>query len=316
MNGGDSVEKEKLLKICKIVHRVTLLIGILTLVLPIVFWSKIPDTIPIHYGASGMADNYSDKSSLILLFFATAMLMGVMNIAIYYVKTSATSKYATEAEKSQMDTVYPMIVFMNLSIQVMFAYMMFCCTTGRNLGGLFLPIFMIAIFFPIAFIIFKKNRRGVDPTTTLGKYKMIEAQEEGIVYRSKIDWWLGLLLGGSMGHMVVLTLMPIVKGEGVEWVITISTIFILLLILPLFAIKYVLYSEHLYISCGIYGKIRVPYESISNVKATHNPLSSAALSLDRIQIDYTENGYHQMVLISPVHKKEFIRKLEEYCNRG
>ena len=306
------MEKEKLLKICKIIHRVTLIIGLLTFVLPIAFWSKIPDVIPIHYGVSGTADDYSEKSALILLFFATAMLMGVMNIAIYYVKTSATSKYATEAEKSQLDTVYPMIIFMNLGIQVMFAYMMFCCTTGRNLGILFLPIFLIATFLPIAFIIFKKKQSGTKLTTALEKYKMMEAQEEGIVYRSKVDWWLGLLLGGSVGFMVYLTLMPIVKGEGVEWVITISTIFVLLLVLPLFAIKYVLYSKHLHVSCGIYGKIRVPYEAISSVKATHNPLSSAALSLDRIQIDYTENGYHQMVLISPVRKKEFMKKIEEY----
>ena len=143
-------------------------------------------------------------------------------------------------------------------------------------------------------------------------YKEVENYQQGVVYRSKVDWWLGLLLGGSVGFMVYLTLMPIVKGEGVEWVITISTIFVLLLVLPLFAMKYVLYSEHLYVSCGIYGKIRVPYEAISSVKATHNPLSSAALSLDRIQIDYTENGYHQMVLISPVRKKEFMKKIEEY----
>lgn len=308
------MEKEKLLRICKIIHRFTLIIGILTLVLPIVFWGKIPDVIPIHYGASGIVDNYSEKGSLILLFFAVAMLMGVMNIAIYYVKVSATSKYATEAEKSQMDTVYPMIVFMNLGIQVMFAYMMFCCTTGRNLGTLFLPIFLIATFLPIAFIIFKKKQGGAKPTTVLEKCKIIEEQEDGIVYRSKADWWLVLLLGGCVGYMVILTLIPIVKGEGIEWILTISTLFVLLLILPLFAIKYVLYSEHLYISCGIYGKIRIPYHAISNMKATHNPLSSAALSLDRIQIDYTENGYHQMVLISPVRKKEFMRKIEEYRN--
>lgn len=308
------MEKEKLLKICKILHRVTLIIGLLTFVLPIVFWSKIPDEIPIHYGVSGAADNYSEKSALILLFFATAMLMGVMNIAIYYVKVSATSKYATEAEKSQMDTVYPMIVFMNLGIQVMFAYMMFCCTTGRNLGVLFLPIFLIATFLPIAFIIFRKKKRSDHPTTVLEKCKMIEEQEEGITYRSKVDWWLGLLLGGSVGYMVILILVPIVKGDGIEWVITISTIFVLLLILPLFAVRYVLYSTHLYVSCGIYGKIRIPYDSISNMKATHNPLSSAALSLDRIQIDYTENGYHQMVLISPVRKKEFMKKIEEHHN--
>ena len=30
--------------------------------------------------------------------------------------------------------------------------------------------------------------------------------------------------------------------------------------------------------------------------------------------DYMENGYHQMVLISPVRKKEFMKKIEEYRN--
>lgn len=309
------MEKERLLYICKIVHRITLLIGILTIFLPLIFWSKIPHTIPSHFGVSGVADNYSDKGILILLFFVVAMLMGVMNIAIFYVKTSATSKYATEADKSQMDTIYPMIVFMNLVIQVMFAYMIFCCVTSRNLGILFLPVSCILTFAPIIGCIYKSGRIKANPATALGQYKMIEKQEDGIAYRSKIDWWLGLLLGGTVGYLVFLTVMPIVRGERVDWIITISIIFVLLLILPLFAIKYVLYSEHLYISCGIYGKVRVPYETISNMKETHNPLSSAAMSLDRIQIDYTENGIHRMVLISPVRKKEFIRKIEEYRNR-
>ena len=66
------MEKEKLQKICKIVHRITLLIGLLTIVVPLAFWSKIPNEIPIHYGASGVVDNYADKSSLILLFFAVS----------------------------------------------------------------------------------------------------------------------------------------------------------------------------------------------------------------------------------------------------
>lgn len=309
---GADMEKEKLLKICKITQRITLIIGILTIILPLAFWSKIPDVIPIHYGASGIADNYAEKGSLILLFFAVVMLMGVMNIAIYYVKVNATSKYATEVEKSQMDTVYPMIIFMNLGIQVMFAYIMFCCTTGRNLGKLSLPVFLIVIFLPIACIIFKKKERITNPSTVLEKCKMVEEKEEGIVYRSKVDWWLGLLLGGTVGYMVVLAVTPVVNGEGVQWTITISSLFMLLIILPLFAVKYVLYSDHLFVSCGIYGKIRIPYNAITSMKETHNPLSSAALSLDRIQIDYVENGYHQMVLISPVRKKEFMKKVEEY----
>lgn len=305
------MKKEKMLSICKMLHRLTLLIGLLTLVLPVLFWGRIPDTIPMHYGASGVADSYSDKSSLILLFFAVVMLMGVMNIAIYYVKTSATSKYATDAEKSQMSTVYPMIIFMNLTIQVMFSYIMFCCVTSRNLGVLFLPVFLIVVFAPIIWCIYKRERISRDPSTTLGRYKLAEKQENGIVYRSKVDWWLGLLLGVSMGWMLWLTFLPIVRGEGIEWIITISTIFTISLILPLFAIKYVLYSDHLYVSCGIYGKVRVPYETICGIKETRNPISSAALSTDRIQIDYTENGISRMVLVSPRRKKEFIKKIEE-----
>ena len=300
------MRKENLLKICKIAHRTTLVIGLLTVMFPLLFWSKIPDTIPIHYGVSGVVDNYADKSSLILLFVAVAMLMGVMNIAIYYVKSNATSKYATEADKSQLDTVYPMIVFMNLSIQVMFAYVMFCCATARNLGKWFMPLFLATTFVPILFC-FVKRKRVVATTFTA-----VEKQEAGILYRSKVDWWLGLILIGSMGLMIGVALEPIVQGKGIDWGITIVAILTLLIILPLFFMKYVLYSDHLYISCGIYGKMRIPYEMIQNIKETHNPLSSMAMSLDRIQIDYLENGVHRMMLISPARKKEFIEKIEAY----
>lgn len=300
------MRKENLLKICKIAHRTTLVIGLLTVMFPLLFWSKIPDTIPIHYGVSGVVDNYADKSSLILLFVAVAMLMGVMNIAIYYVKSNATSKYATEADKSQLDTVYPMIVFMNLSIQVMFAYVMFCCATARNLGKWFMPLFLATTFVPILFC-FVKRKRVVATTFTA-----VEKQEAGILYRSKVDWWLGLILIGSMGLMIGVALEPIVQGKGIDWGITIVAILTLLIILPLFFMKYVLYSDHLYISCGIYGKMRIPYEMIQNIKETHNPLSSMAMSLDRIQIDYLENGVHRMMLISPVRKKEVIEKIEAY----
>ena len=59
-------------------------------------------------------------------------------------------------------------------------------------------------------------------------------------------------------------------------------------------------------------KERVEYHLIRQMKETKNPISSAAMSLDRLQIDYMEKGYHQTVLISPVRKKEFIEKLEQY----
>lgn len=306
------MEKEKLQKICKIVHRITLLIGLLTIVVPLAFWSKIPNEIPIHYEAFGVVDNYADKSSLILLFFAVAMLMGVMNIAIYYVKSSAASKYANEAEKSQSHTVYPMIVFMNLSIQVMFAYIMACCVMGRNLGVWFAPVFLTITFLPVIFLVIKqgKGKRQVEKNLEKSTDK-----GDGIIYRSKVDWWLGLILVGSVGGMIWDALEPIVKGRGVDWTITIGMAITLLIILPLFSIKYVLHEDHLFVSCGFYMKARIPYNTICGMKETRNPLSSMAMSLDRIQIDYVENGVHRMILISPMRKKEFMEKVEGYMSK-
>ena len=68
--------------------------------------------------------------------------------------------------------------------------------------------------------------------------------------------------------------------------------------------------NHMTVIC--YGKLRIPYRDIIEMKETHNPLSSAALSLDRIQIDFINSrGGHETILVSPLHKKQFIHKVEE-----
>ena len=77
-----------------------------------------------------------------------------------------------------------------------------------------------------------------------------------------------------------------------------------------------MYSEHMLVSMSIYGKVRIRYADIVEVKKTHNPLSSAAMSLRRIQIDYIEDGVHRMILISPVKRKTFIKELEEKRERS
>ena len=77
-----------------------------------------------------------------------------------------------------------------------------------------------------------------------------------------------------------------------------------------------MYSEHMLVSMSIYGKVRIRYADIVEVKKTHNRLSSAAMSLRRIQIDYIEDGVHRMILISPVKRKTFIKELEEKRERS
>ena len=112
--------------------------------------------------------------------------------------------------------------------------------------------------------------------------------------------------------MIYIAVVPLFLEKSLELVTVMITAATLLIILPLFFMKYVFYSTHLLVSCGVYGKERIEYSAIRNFKETKNPISSAALSLDRLQIDYIKNGYHQTILISPVHKKEFMKILEQY----
>ena len=182
----------------------------------------------------------------------------------------------------------------------------------RGKSFTFLIFAIILVFVPIVvFMIYGYKNEKKNPSN-ISHLVQVETTEEGITYRSKIDWWLGILLGGTMVLMLYIVIEPLIHGEGIQLGMTIVSVITLLIVLPLFFIKYTLYSTHLLISCGIYGKERVEYHLIHQMKETKNPISSAAMSLDRLQIDYMEKGYHQTVLISPVRKKEFIHRLEQY----
>ena len=303
---------EKMQKICKFLQKITLLIGIFTIILPVAFWNRIPEVIPSHYNAAGIPDQYSDKGILVFLLFMVALLMGIMSIAVYYVKQEMTSKYAKEASASQMGAAYIMLVLMNFSIQCIFAYITYCSATSNELGSFFLIFALILVFVPIVVFVIYGYQNGKKNVSDESLLIQAENREEGITYRTKIDWWLGILLGGTMVLMLYIVIEPLIHGEGIQLGMTIVSVITLLIVLPLFFIKYTFYSTHLLISCGIYGKERVEYHLIRQMKETKNPISSAAMSLDRLQIDYMEKGYHQTVLISPVRKKEFIHRLEQY----
>ena len=303
--------KEKSLNLYKKLHWLSILIGVLTVALPILFWSKIPEQLPIHYNALGEIDNWSDKSSLILLFFVVIMLIGIMSICVYCVKSGMDSKHSTISEKSSMEIAYPMLIIMNLIIQVMLAYITFCVATCRQLGIWFLPVFLAGIFVPIIVMVYKSAKLQTPNKVENARYAEIEKARPGVVYRSRVDWWLGGILIGTEVMMLWMSIVPVLQGEKPDWFIIGTTVFTSVFILPLFAIKYVMYDGHLLISMSIYGKVRVRYENIQKMEKTWNPLSSAALSLRRLQIDYMENGVRQMILISPKDRDGFMKEIEK-----
>lgn len=115
-------------------------------------------------------------------------------------------------------------------------------------------------------------------------------------YRSKIDWWLILLILGIFGY-------PIVEGVLTnQYGLSITMISILMIMFWMFSkIKYVIEGTMLKV-----WWVKIDIHSIKRIYKTNNPLSSPALSLDRIAIVY--NKYDE-VLISPKLKKEFVDEL-------
>lgn len=116
------------------------------------------------------------------------------------------------------------------------------------------------------------------------------------IYKSKIDWWLIILILILFGY-------PIVDGIlSKEYVL--SLVFGLILIIFFLlskTIQYKIDGENLVI-----WKTKIDIKTITKIYRTNNPLSSPAMSLDRIAIVY--NKFDE-VLLSPEERNEFINEL-------
>src|SRR5690606_1532665 len=84
-------------------------------------------------------------------------------------------------------------------------------------------------------------------------------------------------------------------------------------ILPLWILRstyYTLDARYLHVRSGPF-KWRVPLRDIRAVRPTRSPLSSPALSLDRLRIEFGRAG---SIMISPGDKDRFLTELE--CRRN
>ena len=126
---------------------------------------------------------------------------------------------------------------------------------------------------------------------------------------SKIDRWLVVVVGITLLVQTVLVAwLAVSHGGTVEiFVAVLATLFVYALILGVLRYTYYVVGQ---------GKLRIvsgpfrwslPIADIRSIEATRNPLSSPALSLDRLRIRY---GKRRSVMVSPADKAGFIAALE------
>ncbi|MBR5298436.1 MAG: PH domain-containing protein [Parabacteroides sp.] len=124
------------------------------------------------------------------------------------------------------------------------------------------------------------------------------------VFKSKVDWWYHLVLL----IMIINTVLAFIKGEPIGMVILL--LITLQCIHMLLSTWYKITADgNLIVHCSIFPEKQIAVAEISAVEVTVMPVSSYALSLDRLII---YKGDTQWLLVSPVNKQEFIRVLRKY----
>lgn len=129
------------------------------------------------------------------------------------------------------------------------------------------------------------------------------------VYRSGVDAWLVAVLAVSAAASLVGAIVVLAAGFAAAWVLA-AFIALVGAGLPIWLWRstcYTLQAGQLVVQSGPF-KWRIPVKDITGVSATSSPLSSPALSLDRLRIDY---GPGASLMISPREKERFLRDLQE-----
>ena len=120
------------------------------------------------------------------------------------------------------------------------------------------------------------------------------------IYKSKVDWWLGLVLVYPIFRSVA----SIIEGEWIGYIVILLCLLFIVFISK--STRYIISENHLIVKCMFIVNDKIEISKIRKIEKTNSILSSPALSLDRIAIKF--NKYDE-VYISPKERQAFIDEL-------
>ena len=120
------------------------------------------------------------------------------------------------------------------------------------------------------------------------------------VFKSKIDWWLGL----PLLYPIFLSITSIIEGKWFGYLLLISIVLFVVFISK--STKYIVNENQLVVKCMFIVNAKIEISTIRKIEKSNSILSSPALSMDRIAVRY--NKYDEIYL-SPKEKQLFIDEL-------
>lgn len=128
----------------------------------------------------------------------------------------------------------------------------------------------------------------------------------GTVYKSKIDVWVAAVLAFAVATSLFAGA-TVLSAGGQRWLAgVVMPLGVGLPLWLLFGTRYGLEFGELRVRCGPFTW-HVPVAAITGITQTRNPLSSPALSLDRLRIEY---GAGKAIMISPRNRDMFLKDIE------
>lgn len=123
------------------------------------------------------------------------------------------------------------------------------------------------------------------------------------IYKSKIDWWLGLLLI----YPIYLSVASLIKGQWLYGLAGLAFVIGVVLFVSK-TTRYIIKENQLIVKSMWIVNNTIDISKIRKIEKSNSILSSPALSLDRIALYY--NKYDE-VYISPKEKQDFLNNLLE-----
>jgi len=122
----------------------------------IINWPSIPEKVPSHFNAFGVADAWSGKGTLLVVPFVCLALYSVLTIvSLFPAIWNMPVKVTPENYIPVYQSTRSMICYLKLVLVATFSYMFVCIAMSRPLGTIFLPLVLIVVFGIIALFIIK-----------------------------------------------------------------------------------------------------------------------------------------------------------------
>jgi hypothetical protein len=126
-------------------------------------------------------------------------------------------------------------------------------------------------------------------------------------FRSKVDWWIAILLCVPPIAVVAVNVALFAGEKSGEWPVGVMTALVVLGVYFgfVFPMRYGLGNGLLIVRSGLLRQT-ITLQDVVEVSRTHNPLSSPALSLDRLRVQFGA-GFFKAVMISPADRERFLQ---------